>query len=159
MTAQSSVLPGEDAAEFEARRRRLHEDLAAKNGLEAIALDQVAQSDWLALCADRAAAEWSAHRLRHEPIEQEQAEREQAVALGQCLLDELDKPQPFRVGAGPGEPAHPARLVLNLEKSIPGCDWLLGACATSKAASAPPACGRSKTATSWSACWATIWAR
>ncbi len=125
MTALSSLLPGENAAEFEARRRRLHDDLSPRNGLEAIAIDKIAQHDWLAIRADRAAAEWSSHRHRHQPLEQEQAEREHAIELGQRLLDDLENAKPLWSGAGPGGPAHPARIVLNLEKSIPGCDWLL----------------------------------
>ncbi len=126
MTAESTVLPGEEAAEFEARARQLHADLGPCNALEAALLDGVARAEWLSVRADHAAIAWTSHRVRHEPLERDQAERERATVLGQNLLHRLDKARPSSPQAGAGGIAHPARLVLQLEKSIPGCDWIIG---------------------------------
>ncbi len=126
MTAESSLLPGEDAAEFEARRWRLHDDLSPRNGLEAMALDKIALHDWLAIRAERAArngvpTDSGTNRSKKtRPKENEPSSWASACSMSST------KSQPLSPESGPGGPAHPARLVLKLEKSIPGCDWLIG---------------------------------
>ena len=76
-------------------------------------------------------------RIRHEPLEQASSEKDQALALGEHLLwkpawplpntwftdsRELTEPPAADVAV---HPHHPARVLLRLEQTIAGCDWLL----------------------------------
>ena len=137
MTAESTILPNDDAAEFAARLKRLNDDLRPRNEVETMLIESIARDRWLSLRADRALAAEVATQLRHQPIEQARIDREAAIELGQLLLSSV----PFPDGCdrlvdsesgrearldGPGEVNHPARLVLRLEDTVAGCDWLLG---------------------------------
>ncbi len=124
MTAQSTVLPGEDGAEFEARRGRLHADLEPRNSIEAILVDRIASAEWVAKRAENGAAAQLAYRVRHDSLDLEHALQHKVIELGQRLLHD---PAESRLGydTRAGCPGHPARLVLELENSVQGCDWLL----------------------------------
>ena len=66
-------------------------------------------------------------------------DRHEAIELGQHLLWQPAWPLPVGLNEGeakgalakfpltdvPGDPLHPARLLLNLESTVAGCDWLL----------------------------------
>jgi hypothetical protein len=137
MTAESAVLPGEDAAAFVDRLRNLLDDLQPRNQLEAQAIERIARDAWLSDRADRAVAAGLSARLRHLAVDSAREERELALELGQRLLRNLARPLPLGPGDDPatksgycryitlGSADHPARLVLKLESNVGGCDWLL----------------------------------
>ncbi len=125
MTAESTLLPGEDAAEFEALRRRLHDDIGARNSLEAVLIDRIACDDWMATRANRAAAAQLAYRLRHQSLKESFAEKDAVIALGQRLLRDVSRARSFHPSEQIGGQYHPARVVAKLENTITGCDWLL----------------------------------
>ena len=137
MTAESTLLPGEDASEFAARLQHLLDDLQPRNRLEEILIERINRDDWMSIRAERAAAARVALRLRHDTAEQTRAETDDAIELGHRLLHLLAFPLPITLSDGkgavgqapladiPGDPHHPARLVLRLEGTLTGCDWLL----------------------------------
>jgi hypothetical protein len=137
MTAESALLPGEDGEEFLDRQKELLDDLQPRNRLEEIMIERIARDDWMSIRAERAAAARVALRLRHDATEQARQEKHEAIELGQRLLCHVTFPWPMSLldGKGelgkvpladiPGDPHHPARLLLNLESTIAGCDWLL----------------------------------
>jgi hypothetical protein len=137
MTAESALLPGEDGEEFLDRQKELLDDLQPRNRLEEIMIERIARDDWMSIRAERAAAARVALRLRHDATEQALQERHEAIELGQRLLCHVTFPWPISPldGKGelgkaplaniPGDPHHPARLLLSLESTLAGCDWLL----------------------------------
>ncbi len=96
-----------------------------RNELEAELIDRLAQSFWVSRRSQRAAVAQLEYRLRHEPLAAARAEQQQAGKLGQYLLKDVFRP----VGILPCEQAggarHPALVVLKLEATLTGCDWLL----------------------------------
>ena len=136
MTAESTVLPDEDAAVFAARLKALNDDLQPRNEIEGMLIEGIALSRWMSLRVQRAAAADVSYQLRHLPIDQAREEEEKVIELGQLLLCYVPFPDPVRNVVsqgtyraepldGPGQVNHPARLVLLLEGSVAGCDWLI----------------------------------
>ena len=137
MTARSVLLPGDDANELAARRREMLDDLQPRNRLETTLIVRIADDVWIAdRCQDASLARAS-FRIRHEPLEQAKTEKEDALVLGDHLFWNPARPLPFdrgdiasSLGLPPVidfavHPYHPARVLLRLEQTIPGCDWLL----------------------------------
>ncbi len=56
MTATSLILPGEDPAEFEARRLVLHHQIGPRNDIEAELVDHLARNLWISDRTQRSAA-------------------------------------------------------------------------------------------------------
>ena len=137
MTARSALLPGEDASELAARRREMLDDMQPRNSLEATLLVQIADDAWIADRCQEAALTQASFRIRHEPRDQTDAEKDQALELGEHLLFRPARPLPgtpigntWELTEPPAadvavHPRHPARVLLRLERTIPGCDWLL----------------------------------
>ena len=137
MTAKSAWLPGEDASALAARRREMIDDLQPRNRLEATLILQITDNAWIADRCQEAAMAHVSFRVRHEPLEQAGSEKDQALALGEHLLwkpawplpntsftdsRELTEPPAADVAV---HPRHPARVLLRLEQTTAGCDWLL----------------------------------
>jgi hypothetical protein len=125
ITAKSLFLPGEDASEFETQCAALHTQIRPRNELEAEMLNRLAHDLWVSRRAKLAAAAQLQYRLRHEPRAAARAEQQQVSKLAQYLLKDV-----FRsVGVKPCEQAggarHPAQVVLKLEATLTGCNWLL----------------------------------
>jgi hypothetical protein len=126
MTARSTLLPGEEAAEYEAGRRHLHADCAPRTTLEAIMVDRIARDRWLSDRAQLSAEARRAYNVRHAPVDQALAQTQQVTACRQLLFDNLEERSTCRRAARDGGPEHPAQLEAILESSVLGCDWLLG---------------------------------
>ena len=140
MTAQSILLPGDDGEAFASRLRYLLDDLQPRNSLEAVVIERLAGDLWKSDRAEGSACGRISFRLRHEPVDQALKDRHEAIELGQHLLWQPAWPLPVGLNEGeakgalakfpltdvPGDPLHPARLLLNLESTVAGCDWLLG---------------------------------
>ncbi len=124
MTAQTALLPGEDLSQYEELRQRLHDDLAARNQLEETLIDHIARAVWRVRRAENATALALEHRLRHAPRKAAARENAMVLELGRLLVlypahSRLDS------AASPGTPLHPGRLVMKLQDTVAGCDWLL----------------------------------
>jgi hypothetical protein len=126
MTAQSDVLPGENAGEFEAGRLDLHLSMNPRTPLEATMLDRIARNAWRAERTEVSIDARLQFNVNHDALDRGQAHRRDVTAVGQVLLadlfEKLHKPPASRAGGA----EHPAQLVALLETTIPGCDWLLG---------------------------------
>jgi hypothetical protein len=136
------VLPGDDGQAFANRLRYLQDDLQPRNSLEAVVIERLAGDLWKSDRSDRSAANRLSFRLRHGPVDQELKDRAEAIESGQHLLWQPDFPLPVGLNEGeakakgplgkfslanvPSDPTHPARLLLKLESTVAGCDWLLG---------------------------------
>jgi hypothetical protein len=137
LTAKSELLPAEDPREFMERRQRLLDDLKPRNELEAVQIGQIAAHVWRSDRGDRVAEAQTASRVRHERLEQAKRETDEARTLGKYLLWRPHLPLPIQTsdhGWQLTEPPwansyphayHAARLLLDLEQTIPGCEWLL----------------------------------
>ncbi len=135
MTARSPLLPGEDADLLLARQRALRDDMQPRNRLEAELLDTVGahlfRSDQAALAGDA----WASKRIRHDAREQAKKEKAEVLKLGESLLWKPSLPLPTDQYSANLEmppvadvdlhPRHPDRLLLELECTVAGCDWLL----------------------------------
>ena len=141
MTAQTVLLPGDDGKAFLSRLQYLQDDLQSRNSLEGVAIERLAGDLWKADRAELAACTRINWRLRHGQANRQRKDREDAIKLGQHLLYQPAFPLPVGIqereakakgGLGkfpladvPGDPHHPARLLLKLEATVAGCDWLL----------------------------------
>jgi hypothetical protein len=125
MRAESSVLPGESPAEFEATRRGIHQQMAPRGGLEEFFADCVADDAWTFKRTKRAAAAQLASILRNQPHEQARSDRENAIQVGRRLIRDLAHANPFSQADCEGGPGHPGRLLEALQATVAGCDWLL----------------------------------
>jgi hypothetical protein len=125
IAAKSLFLPGEHKSEFETSCAALHSQIRPRNELEAELLDRLAHDLWVSRRAKLAAAAQLEYRLRHEPRAQTRAEQQQVSKLAQYLLKDVFRP----VGVMPSEQAggarNPAQVVLKVEATLTGCDWLL----------------------------------
>jgi hypothetical protein len=137
LTARSVLLPGEDPSLLAARQQQLIDDLQPRHSAEITAIELMAGAIWRSDRSERAAGKRLVHRLRHEPLEQARIEKNEAIELGGRLFWQLAFPLPiskrFSVGKltepqcaeNASHPHHPARLRLQLEQTIPGCEWLI----------------------------------
>ena len=139
MTAKTVLLPGDDPQEFAGRLRYLQDDLQARNSLEAVVIERLAGDLWKSDRSDESFCNRIKFRLRHGPVDQSLKDADEAVELGQHLLWMPEFPLPVGVLEGeakgalakfpfadvPGDPNHPARLLLKLQATVAGCDWLL----------------------------------
>ena len=141
MTARTVLLPGDDTKAFLCRLHYLQDDLQPRNSLEGVAIERLAGDLWKADRAELAAGARIHFRLRHGPVDRRRKDREEAVKLGQQLVWQPAFPLPVGMQEGeakakgavgkfpladvPGDPKHPARLLLKLEATVAGCDWLL----------------------------------
>jgi hypothetical protein len=140
LTASVPVLPGEDPAEYHARVEAVVASLTPQNQVEYDLLERVASTAWSLERARRAEAARLSYLIRHDGIERQRREEEEAIELGQGLL--WDARGPWQVyphhptsGLGwekctswsenPSDPHNPALLVHRLERTIAGCRWLL----------------------------------
>ena len=139
MTAKTVLLPGDDPQEFAGRLRYLQDDLQARNSLEAVVIERLAGDLWKSDRSDQSFCNRIKFRLRHGPVDQSLKDADEAVELGQHLLWMPEFPLPVGALEGeakgalakfpfadvPGDPHHPARLLLKLQATVAGCDWLL----------------------------------
>ncbi len=137
MTASVQVLPGEDLDAF---RRRVADFIAAaqpRNAIELAVTEQAALATWKIARGERAAAARVRTALRTAEAAAGLGNHDEIAALGQWLLAPdlrakqeagkslfpfltKDRHDPF--GRGRGEPRH---IVLRLEASAAGCQWLI----------------------------------
>jgi hypothetical protein len=137
LTAKSELLPAEDPREFMERRQRLLDDLQPRNELEAVQIGQIAAHVWRSDRGDRVAEAQTNFKVRHERLEQAKREKDEARTLGGYLLWRPQLPLPVQtsdygwqltephLANSYPHPYHAARLLLDLEQTIPGCEWLL----------------------------------
>ena len=137
MTARQPLLPDEDAAALAAEVEALGDELQPRNKLEAILVEGIAGDVWRSEQSERAADGRAAFRIRHWGPKKARRERHQALELGERLFWQLAFPLPSSARYEMGflteppssktgiHPHSPGRLVLDLEQTVAGCNWLI----------------------------------
>jgi hypothetical protein len=125
MTAKFDVLPGEDAAGLTGRIDAWTADLRPRNQLERDLIERGARVSWQLDRVEQAqVARLTANILKATSGENNEAVENDVLTVAARLFQDLPKPHGFRPGIVI-DPNNPARLVLRLESSAPGCRWLL----------------------------------
>ena len=132
LTAQQLVLPTEDAAAFEERRRAWFDAYQPDGPAQQLLIDRAVQASWrLDRCAKAEAARLR-DRVRHAADDFERAARDRAEELGRRLLFEPAGPgyrflpnQSIWERADRRATDHPAILARALAATAQGVDWLL----------------------------------
>ena len=101
MTAQTVLLPGDDAKRLLSRLRYLQDDLQPRNSLEGVVIERLAGDLWKSDRSELSAGDRINFRLRHGPVDQSLKDRDEAIELGQHLLWQPAFPLP--VGLHEGE--------------------------------------------------------
>jgi hypothetical protein len=143
MTAKTPVLPGEDAEALQRRRDAWTADLAPGNAVERYLVDRAVQASWQLDRADRADVARLTALIQSDTDHQALHQAEDAEALGRRLFWDRRGPialyphfpisaelstghQPRVSFSGlADDPDGPAQLVLRLESTHAGCQWLL----------------------------------
>jgi len=143
MTAKTPVLPGEDAEALQRRRDAWTADLAPGNAVEQYFVDRAVQASWQLDRADRADVARLTALIHSATDDQALRQAEDAEALGRRLFWDRRGPIalyphfPISAELSPNpkprvsfsgladDPDDPARLVLRLEATHAGCQWLL----------------------------------
>ena len=141
-TARSPVIPGEDAAQFQHRIDTWIKDLAPKSEVECYLAEHAARCSWQLDRLDRAHAARLAFNIRNAAHTASNTLHQQVASLGRLLFHDTRgpiqtyphfeyKPHIYkgqtRVSWSglPDDPDHPQSLLLELESTAPGCQWLL----------------------------------
>jgi hypothetical protein len=86
LAAKVGVLPGDDPAEYEAHLISVVESCAPTNQVEVELLERVGATTWALGRAREVEAARLAYQLRHDDMEREAREQDEALALGERLL-------------------------------------------------------------------------
>jgi len=143
MRAESLVLPDEDERVLEDRKAAWTASLLPRDDVEQRAVDDAVIYSWLQDRARRAQAARLTVNLVNHGLDQAQAAEEAVLDLGRrlftdrlgpltfyptaCPYKEMDPSRrPSTSLASPGDdPDQPAMLVLRLQSTLCGCEWLL----------------------------------
>jgi hypothetical protein len=139
LKAKRPVLPGEDAQEYHGRLDAWMADLEGRNDVEHSLVEGAVTLTWQLDRAERAETARLASIIRSTPELLALRQADEAAALGQRLFQDPRGPLPLyphyldnlcdrpRISASrPGDdPDAPARLILRLESTAAGCQWLL----------------------------------
>jgi hypothetical protein len=138
MTARTLVLPGEDAEVFQARLDTWTADLRPRNDLERSLVQRAATVSWQLDRLDHVDLARLERIIRAAAVEEPLRQADEAAALGQRLLADARGPAsvyphysytfhwPRTSYSGlVDDPDQPARLILRLEATAAGCQWLL----------------------------------
>jgi hypothetical protein len=138
LTAKTAVLPGEDAAEYQARIDLYKESLETRNPLEDELAERAAQASWQLDRANGAETARLTRDILTKPAAESLRGELEAVALGQRLY--FDRRGPIELYPSrdydyqqprtswdddPNDPDHPAKLIPQLEATLAGCRLLL----------------------------------
>ncbi len=136
---RTTVLPGEDPADFQARRDAWIAQLQPRDDFERFLAERVAHLSWQLDRVDRAQAARLASRARAAACEHATAEADEVMVLARRLFWDPRGPvvlypqfrasigSPMRVSWSQDieDPDEPGRLVNRLENSLLGCAWML----------------------------------
>jgi len=143
MTAKTPVLPGEDAEALQARLDAWTADLAPGNEVEQYLVGRAVRASWQLDRADRVDVARLTGIIESATDQEALRQAEEAEVLGRRLFwdrrgpialyphfplrDELSPDRKPRVSFSglDDDPDDPARLVLRLESTRAGCQWLL----------------------------------
>jgi hypothetical protein len=147
LTAQTAVLPGEDPEAFQRHRDGIFATLEPRDDVELALARTFVLATWKTLRCERAETVLIAHRMQHAELEAAKEEQLRVIDLGRRLFtdqrgdmrdyphDSLEMHYDKRTSApgAPEDPFDPERILIELESTITGCDWLLARWAELKA--------------------------
>jgi hypothetical protein len=151
LTARTAVLPDEDPEAFARHREGIMAALRPRDDIELQLAHAFVLATWKRNRCDRAEAGLAAHRMQHAESEEATKERHQVAELGRRLFadrrgDSRNYPHGFqqtdsgtRTSApqNPDEPDDPEHILIDLQSTITGCNWLLARWAELKEKLAP----------------------
>jgi hypothetical protein len=133
MRAENELLPHEDPAAYQARFEIFTSGLKPRDELEEVLCDRAARASWLFDRGDYFHNVRQADRIN----DARNGARDEILALGRRLFMDATGPPPL-YGTVPAslcartsrsgkadDPDDPARLLIRLESSVPGCQWLI----------------------------------
>jgi hypothetical protein len=138
VTAENSVLPGEDPARFRTGVEDFKTDLQPRSAFERGMVERMALASWQFDRAARVDVARLAMRMETAAIDAAQRAEQDVIALGERLFfdrrgplpdyegRDRDRKMPWTSCAGiPSDPDSPTLLVKQLEYTAAGCRWLL----------------------------------
>jgi hypothetical protein len=150
--AKSLILPGEDSQALEARQAAWSASLPPGSDLEADYLHDAVVNSWQLDRARRTQAARLTAKILDHGVDREQVIKEDVSELGRRLFKDREGPlrfypsptvagrddfsrDPSTSFAGPGkdDPDPPALLILRLQATLRGCEWMLAQWARLKA--------------------------
>jgi hypothetical protein len=140
LTAKTAVLPGEDPAAFEANLVIFKAGLKARNPFEEKLAANAALASWRLDRANRCEVSRITQNILTKSESLEHRQENEAIALGNRLFFDRRAPsqlypsrdfehkQARTSSSGEAdEPDDPAKLVLELQRTVSGCRWLINA--------------------------------
>jgi hypothetical protein len=151
LTAETAVLPGEDPEAFERHRDGILGTLKPGDDVWLALARACVLATWKTLRCERAETGLTTHRMHHAALEAAKEEQHRVIDLGRRLFtdqrgdmrdyphDALEIHYDKRTSApgAPEDPFDPEHILIELESTIAGCDWLLARWAELKANLAP----------------------
>jgi hypothetical protein len=139
--ANTLVLPTEDPALCEERSHTWRLRLKPRNSAEEYMVDRMASLAWKGERIDRAQMAQLTKRVHHAGVDAAHTELEQVISLGKRLLGDIHAARAVGAHAEEDNPAsndkarsapamsidpdHPMHLVLHLQTTVTGCQWML----------------------------------
>src|ERR1017187_6779535 len=144
LTAKTPVLPNEDESAYLDKVAAFRESLETRNAHEEELALRAAQASWFLDRANRSEVARMTLKMRTEAVEAEFQEAKNAASLGNRLFFDRRGPVDFYPSHNyiDGQPRtswsedaddDPAMLVMELEKTLAGCRWLLAQWSSLKA--------------------------
>ncbi len=129
--ARILVLPTESQENYEATARDWKLSLQPRNPLEDFLIEQLGAIAWQTKRVDRAHTARLTSRIYNAERDEIAQEHEHALELGQRLFGNVAEPaaeERTALGISPRDSGadHPSRLIVRLEATGAGCEWLLG---------------------------------
>ncbi len=171
MTAQTLVLPDEDANVLQIRLETFLTQIQPQNEVEQLLVEQAVHASWRLDRADRAEVARLSYIIESVPIEEANRQREEAAALGRRLFSDRDVSADARLQSEilsallPGRKSQASRpldvldhaeaIIGRLESTGAGCQWLLDRWTELRAPSSRSAPGRRPRRSRRSAYWAS----
>jgi hypothetical protein len=139
LTAETAVLPGEDPEAFERHRDGILAALKPGDDVELALARTFVLATWKTLLCERAKTGLTAHRMHHAELDAAKEEQHRVIDLGRRLFtdqrgdmtdyphDALEIHYDKRTSApgAPEDPFDPEHILIELESTIAGCNWLL----------------------------------
>jgi hypothetical protein len=124
MTSTFDVLPGEDAEAFQRRMDDWMADLKPRDALERELVERAVRASWELERAEQAHVDRLTANILKATSGANEAINDDVLHLGERLFEDAPRAYPPPPDDAVG-PYLPARIVLRLESSAPGCVWLL----------------------------------
>jgi hypothetical protein len=137
LSAETPVLPDEDAAAFARHRDALLADMSPRGEVELVLAETFVSATWKRQRCERADTGLTTRNMQNADVEEDKQEQLRVISLGRRLFWDAGGDLRFyphwqndgepRTSCvhGPDDPNDPARVIVELESTLAGCRWLL----------------------------------